>query len=276
MIHYNVYPGKTRKIVTFSYDDGPKNDKRLVPLFNQYNLKATFHLNALKGDGAEERKLYAGHEISCHTLLHGYPTEMPDISLVNEVLKNRRQLESAANYPVVGMSYPFGNYNARTVEVMRDCGIVYSRTTKSTHSFGIPSDFMVWNPTCHHNDASADGEKFLKTLDSPFISPLLYIWGHSYEFDTEEKWEAFEEVCKKLANNPKIWYATNIEIYNYVQAQKRLVISEDERMIYNPSALTVYIKRSLTSHIEDPDGDGIIIEIKPGETWREEDSQFIS
>lgn len=44
MIHYHVYPGGKKRIVTFSYDDGHANAKRLVALFNQYGVKATFHL----------------------------------------------------------------------------------------------------------------------------------------------------------------------------------------------------------------------------------------
>ena len=34
------------KALTFSYDDGVEQDRRLIKLFNQYNLKATFNLNS--------------------------------------------------------------------------------------------------------------------------------------------------------------------------------------------------------------------------------------
>ena len=36
--------GKT-KAVTFSYDDGPRFDLKLVQAFDKYNIKATFNLN---------------------------------------------------------------------------------------------------------------------------------------------------------------------------------------------------------------------------------------
>ena len=42
------------KAVTFSFDDGVTQDKRLVEILNKYNLKATFNLNSallgLKGE----------------------------------------------------------------------------------------------------------------------------------------------------------------------------------------------------------------------------------
>ena len=83
MIQFHIFPGGKRRVVTFSYDDGHKNDVKLVELFNKYGVKATFHLNGMNyldisEERAEElRKLYCGHEISCHTLQHGWPARMP-------------------------------------------------------------------------------------------------------------------------------------------------------------------------------------------------------
>ena len=34
------------KALTFSYDDGTLQDRRLVEIFNKYGLKATFNLNS--------------------------------------------------------------------------------------------------------------------------------------------------------------------------------------------------------------------------------------
>ena len=42
---YKVFPGGKFKVLTFSYDDGKIEDRRLVKLFNKFNLKATFNLN---------------------------------------------------------------------------------------------------------------------------------------------------------------------------------------------------------------------------------------
>lgn len=253
MIHYNVFKDGKRKIVTFSYDDGPANDPRLVALLNKYNMKGSFHLNGknyLKVDEAGLKKIadtYAGHEISCHTLRHGWPTLMPDISVLNEAIEDRRILEKIAGYPVIGMSYPFGDYDAKRIDILKNCGIVYSRTVRSTGGFAIPEDFMAWHPTCHHNGALALCESFFNSRPA---RPLFYIWGHSYEFDTEEKWEYMEKVVSTLANKEDIWYATNIEIYDYVMAQRTLKISVDERTFTNPTCTDVWVERCLGADTE--------------------------
>ena len=264
MIQFHVYPGGKKRIVTFSYDDGDIRDARLVELFNTYGVKGTFHLNGKKYLSATEEELaalrnrYAGHEISCHTLSHGFPARMPGPSVISEVLEDRRILEKIAGYPVIGMSYPSGSYNAEVISAMKACGIVYSRAAENTKSFRLPGDFMLWQPSCHHKNALPLCELFLEKIDTQWSNPLLYIWGHSHELRTEEDWGHMEQVVKTVANNDKIWYATNLEIYNYMTAQRQLQISVDETVFYNPSAITVWVERNKKDIIEIPAGQTVI------------------
>lgn len=265
MIQYHVYPGGKKRVVTFSYDDGSKNDARLIALFNKYGVRGTFHLNGMKYMDADEktveelRALYAGHEVACHTLRHGWPARMPAQEVVREVVEDRKVLERVFGYPVIGMSYPSGSYDPASVSAMRACGIVYSRTTKSTKNFPFPEDYMLWHPTCHHKDALALCESFIRDLDSEWTHPLFYIWGHSHEFRTEEDWAYIEKVVATLANNDKIWYAANIDIYNYVTAQAQLQISYDETMFYNPTATDVWVERNKREIIKIPAGQRIVV-----------------
>ena len=127
----------------------------------------------------------------------------------------------------------------------------------------LPDDFYTWMPTAHHNNPKIMEyiNEFLNLDLSPDVyygrrmSHLFYIWGHSYEFDNNNNWEYMEEICEKLANNPEIWYATNIEICDYVEAYKRLKYSADGHRIYNPTVVPVYIEV-----------DGVEYCIKPDET----------
>lgn len=243
MVQFNVFPGGKKRIVTFSYDDG-RNDDKLLELFNKYKVKGTFHLNGKELSDDEKLiigKRYEGHEISCHTASHGWPSRMPHISIVNETIGNRVMLEQIARYPVIGMSYPSGSYDDRVIEAMRSCGIVYSRTTKDTMCFELPKDFMQWHPTCHHKKALDLCDKFLGEIDSQWCEPLFYIWGHSHEFRTDEEWGLMTELLEKISGNSKIWYATNYEIYRYIVAQHSLVISADETVFYNPSGTDVWV-----------------------------------
>lgn len=260
MIKFNVFPNGKKRCVTFSYDDGCDNDARLVTLLNKYGMKGTFHLNGINYRGYSDEqlqevgKIYEGHEVSCHTYSHCYPTLMPVQSVIREIMDDRFVLEKIAGYPMKGMSYPAGSCSDAVAQTLRDCGMYYGRTTKSTRDFLMPRNFMLWHPTCHHNEAPELAEKYMERIDSFVTWPLFYIWGHSSEFRTEEQWQTFEGVLKRLAETDKIWYATNAQIVRYVQAQHSLEISVDETVAYNPSAISVWVEKDGKNIIEIPAG----------------------
>lgn len=260
MIQFHVYPGGRKRAVTFSYDDGHPNDARLIELFRRYGVKGTFHLNGkdfrsvTEEQAAEYRRRYEGQEIACHTLSHGWPARMPPQSIVKETWEDRAALEAVFGYPVRGMSYPCGSYDDATIAAMEACGIVYSRTTKDTGGFYLPESFMEWHATCHHRQALALCDSFLWSLDSQWGHPLFYIWGHSHELQTEEQWAYMEQLLARLGGNEKIWYATNMEIYRYTMAQRRLEISVDETVFYNPSDIAVWVERDKKDILEIPAG----------------------
>ena len=80
------------------------------------------------------------------------------------------------------------------------------------------------------------------------IPRLLYIWGHSSEFDDNGNWEHIEEICEKLANNDEIWYATNMEIYDYVKAYNNLIFNVECSCVFNPSGQTVWFEKDGVQH----------------------------
>ena len=140
------------------------------------------------------------------------------------------------------------------MDILRACGIVYSRTVLSNKNYALPEDFLAWHPTCHHRDAMPLAEEFMKNLDSQWKRPLLYIWGHAHEIVSEELWEYMEKLVATVAGSDKIWYATNIEIYDYMTAQRQLKVSADETVFTNPTALDVWVERNKTDIICIPAG----------------------
>ena len=46
MSQFHCYPGGRKRVVTFSYDDGCRQDIRFTEILRKYNLKATFNLNS--------------------------------------------------------------------------------------------------------------------------------------------------------------------------------------------------------------------------------------
>ena len=65
---------------------------------------------------------------------------------------------------------------------------------------------------------------------------MFYLWGHSYEFESDNNWNVIEAFAELMGGREDIWYATNIEIYEYVESFKRLVFSLDMTRVKNPTA----------------------------------------
>jgi Predicted xylanase/chitin deacetylase len=258
------YPQGKKKALTFSYDDGQIFDRRLVEIFNKYNMQATFHLNSgmLGTDGfvtkEEVKSLYKGHEVSCHSVTHPYLTKLSKGQLADEIWEDRRQLEREVGYPIRGMSYPFGEYDRRVEDALEVLGIEYSRTVNATDGFFMPGNFLEWHPTCHHNN---DILGKLASFKNPFPwvkLPLFYIWGHSFEFDRENNWEVIEDFCEAAAFDPEVWYASNIEIKDYICALRGLIFSVDQTIVYNPSVVSVWLARDGKSAVELKAGQSLI------------------
>ncbi len=246
-IDFNLFSGGAKHCITLSYDDGQYFDIRLAEIFRENGLRASFHLNSKRLNdpqgipSADIAEVYRGHEVSCHTVTHPFLTRVPDISVLEEIIEDRKRLEAACGYVVRGMSYPMGDYDERTIRLCRTAGMEYSRTIRSTGQFGIPADFMQWHPTCHHKGGIMEKlEEFYHPRNRSSHMRLLYIWGHSYEFNTDNNWELIEEFAKAAGNRPDTWYATNIEIVDYINAQRALRFSADRTVVYNPSAIEVW------------------------------------
>lgn len=261
-----VFPGGKVRAFTLSYDDGVIQDRRLAELFRHYGLKCSFNLNsALLGQRDTRRDpgkpeldvskiqpeelatVYATHEICGHGLYHSSLESIGAPLAMYEIVEDKRQLERLAGKPVKIFAYPYGRYDDRVVEQLRLAGYQGARTVRSTHSFRIPENFLTWDPTCHHADPK------LMELAREFVDggvgaakeapKLFYVWGHAYEFDGANNWEVMDELAMFLYQyRDDIWFATNGEIIDYVNAYRRLETSTDGSFVYNPSALDVTIR----------------------------------
>lgn len=255
------FPKGLAKALTLSYDDGVIQDKRLIEIMGRHGIKGTFNLNsglfAQEGTFTEEqthrrltaaecRALYTPgkYEVAIHGLTHPFLEQLSGGMLCSEIVDDKRNLERLFGQIIRGMAYPFGTYNDEVVNALALSGIAYARTTYSTESFDIPEDWLRLDPTCHHNDDN------LKELTDKFINYkpkqysqrpwMFYLWGHSFEFDNNNNWGLIEKFAETTGGRDDIWYATNIEIYDYVKAYKSLIFSTDGKLVKNPSAVDVY------------------------------------
>ena len=258
-MYMKLKDGKS-KVLTLSYDDGVVQDIRLIKILDQYGIKATFNINSglylpedtqrerfygrLKLSEAKALYINSGHEVATHALTHPFLDRLKTDAVLAEVMDDRRNIEQQYGTFARGMAYPYGTYNNAVIDALRKCGICYARTIKSTENFNFPENWLEWNPTCHHRNPK------LMDLAKKFVEEkgyhcsenwLFYLWGHSYEFDNDDNWELIENFAAYVGGKEDIWYATNIEIYDYIKAYENLLTNVDQTAVYNPSVIDVWV-----------------------------------
>lgn len=265
------FPEGRMLALTLSYDDGVEQDEQLISILNAHGIRATFNLNSglfspegtVFPEGQIHRRLSESrvralydtsvHEVAVHCLTHQSLPELPKARMIHEIMEDRIRLEKLFGVIVRGSAYPYGTFDDRAVEALDMCGLAYCRTVSSSHGFQIPSDWLRLAPTCHHDDPMLDElcSRFLKA-DRP---SLFYLWGHAYEFEAHDNWNVIENFCRKMGGHEEIWYCTNLEVHDYTEAYRHLVLSADGQRIFNPSSLTVWFEENRK-----------IFRIAPGET----------
>ncbi len=277
------YPEGKAKAVTFSYDDGCRADKRLSALLSKYNLLGTFNLNSawfgkdendwhLTKEEIEKHIIAAGHEIAVHGAEHKANGNIRVIEGISDVLNCRLGLERDFGTIVRGMAYPdsgVGHFHNGTTfadieAYLKSLDIVYARALgEKNDTFNLPDNWYRWMPTAHHNDECVFEliERFtsyeLPSYLAIRLPKLFYLWGHAYEFDEKNNWDRMEEICQRLSGKDDVWYATNIDIYEYVNAYLSLIFSADSNIIYNPSLKKIWFEI-----------DGDLYSIEPGQTLK--------
>lgn len=269
------FPGGKSKALTFSYDDGVAQDKRLIEIFRRNGLKGTFNINSglfaddsstppggrVRGRMSQQEVLETYQEdvceVACHGLSHPFFDRCADAVLCSEIVDDRKNLEQLFGRQIRGMAYPYGTFSDTVVDVLRLAGIRYCRTTVATEIFHMPTDWLRMSATCHHNCPR------LMTLAEQFLSmpanrnpQMFYVWGHSYEFDEKDNWNVIEDFAQKMGGKEDIWYATNMEIYNAWHDFMQLESSADGKLIYNPTARDIWFA----------DTNNVTYHIAPGET----------
>ena len=249
------FPGGLPKALTLSYDDGVEQDEKLIAIAEKYGLKGTFNINSgcfppegtTYAPGTIHRRMplnrlkdvYAksSWEIAAHAYTHASLVGLPANIAAEEVLRDRKELEDIFGTVIRGFAYPYGAFDDQSVEILRSCGICYARTVQSTRDFHLPKDWLRLQATCHHNDPELMNlaDKFVKARN--WWDPMLfYLWGHSYEFEANDNWDVIERFAQAVSGKEDIWYAANIEIYDYCRAFSQLVFNTAMTLCVNPSA----------------------------------------
>ncbi|MBO5928085.1 MAG: polysaccharide deacetylase family protein [Clostridia bacterium] len=222
------------KAVTFSFDDGVEQDRRLISILNKYGLKCTFNLNSglfgLKGtlthqgvtvnhfrlEEKEIKSLYVNHEVASHCLTHPNLLNLTEEEIIFEVETDRVNLSNIVGYEVVGFASPYGAQDNRVEQILKNkTGVKYARNANSNGKFDLQENLYNFTNTSW---ALQPFEETLR-LAYEFINlkteknAIFYIGGHSYEMDLfENGWENIETLCKVISGKQDIFYGTNKQV----------------------------------------------------------------
>ncbi|MBQ3183276.1 MAG: polysaccharide deacetylase family protein [Clostridia bacterium] len=235
-----VRDGKPKKYFTMAFDDGVTQDAKIIEILKKYDAEhsITFYINTgllgVESDlsslgvyGVQHKRwnleelcsgIYKGFDVAVHTLNHP-ALKLYDSNPLYQKLQvegDAINIENITGYQPVGMAYPGGDIQATSTtikNILDNTSIRFARGFQSTGDFNLPTNFMMWQPTCHLADANlfTYANRFLKT-NTP-QDQLFYVWGHGYELDQFNYYDEFEKLVKMMAEADDVVLVTNSEFY---------------------------------------------------------------
>lgn len=217
---------KGKMTVVQCWDDGVTADVRVIEILHKHNAKATFNLNAglhkakryacwkhkdkvVERLGWDEvRDVYKGFPIANHSLTHPRLDGMPVEAARREIVEGRKRLQQHFGQPVTGFAYPGGSYDAVVMDLVREAGHVYARTTLEAAQPFPPENPMTFHPNCHFLVPD-----LWSRYENAKSGGVFYFWGHSYELITETMWAEFEEVIKRISADPESRWGDVVDLF---------------------------------------------------------------
>lgn len=140
--------GSARRCVVLTLDDGFTDTlTTAAPLIRRYGFRATCYIvsgavgtyNRWDAEFRQESKplmsreqidewLAAGMEVGSHSCSHARLPDLPKDALLCEIAESRAALSKMFGVPVEHFAYPFGRFNAETVELVRRAGYLSAVT----------------------------------------------------------------------------------------------------------------------------------------------------
>ena len=246
------FPEWKDKAMTLSYDDGSKDDIQLIEIMQKYGLKGTFNICSGRLQKEPDYRtpidvyLKSNMEVAMHGVDHLWVKACIGGDIIREFYQDKLALEDLTDNIIRGGAYAYGCFNEETLAVLKMLGVSYFRGTVETESFEIPTEWLKWPMTCRHRNKRLFSilDSFLaERPNSPYYNTprLFYLMGHSWEFTADNNWDLIEKFGKKVAERDDIWHATNIEIFDYVNAYERLIFSTKGDKVLNNSSIDVYL-----------------------------------
>lgn len=141
---------------------------------------------------------------------------------------------------IVGFAYPHGILSSEVKQYLIDAGYLYARKTgtiSDSTGFALPEDRFAWTYNANAGNLNEVAAKYDK-LDPKGELKFFSFGVHAVDFDG--KWDTLRTFASTYGNrSDEFWYASNREIFEYEDAVKALVISENS--VTNPTDIDLYI-----------------------------------
>lgn len=251
-----LYPGGKPKAFNITYDDGVLQDLRFVELMNRYGLKGTFNLNSelmktrfawthpngmevKRLDADTARWLYRGHEIASHTRTHPYMHDLSEVEVMDQLGRDKADLEDILGVEVAGFAVPFDYYSPMIAECAKRCGFEYARMSEFSHSYTPCRDYWFWKTGFYHIEPGLEAfvDGFFETADELAVCQIV---GHSYDLDAENLWDTMEAILRRVSGAEDVWSCTNLELVRYLKAMDMAQI--DGNCVHNSSDMELWFE----------------------------------
>jgi peptidoglycan/xylan/chitin deacetylase (PgdA/CDA1 family) len=232
-------------IVTTSWDDGHKLDIKLAALLKKYNLKGTIYV-CPKDNEFEKKELLSEKEvkqisknleIGAHTINHPTLTKINIKQAKKEIEDSKKYMERIISKKITSFCYPKGYFNRQLIDIVKNSGYVYARTTRQmfikypkniftsdTTIQAMPLNFIarlgqikngvLRNQMMLPHLFFNDWEKIaIKCFDQVYKNGgVFHLWGHSWQIENDKQWDALETVFKYISNRKGVKYLSNSEL----------------------------------------------------------------
>ncbi|MDE3088063.1 MAG: polysaccharide deacetylase family protein [Chloroflexota bacterium] len=152
------------KPIVVSFDDGWEEQYTVAfPILKKYDLSGTFFVYTNPIDHKEfmtwaqlQEMSTAGMDIQAHTLSHPHLRALAPDAAMKEIADSKTILETRLGKPIVAFAYPFGEYNAAIIGMVKQSGIELAVTLAAGYRQRPDELFTLHRIRVSYNDALQD------------------------------------------------------------------------------------------------------------------------
>jgi peptidoglycan/xylan/chitin deacetylase (PgdA/CDA1 family) len=237
---------KPAAYITTSWDDGDPLDFRVAEMLSRHGLRGTFYIPrtgpTTPMPPQQIRKLSANFEIGAHTLNHLYLPEHPDHRACDEIVVSRKWIEDVTGKACPMFCPPGGKFESRHIAMICEAGYSGFRTVEMmsldaprrrngllempTTIQAQPHAASVYARNIAKRHAAGNLWLFLRHGRGQWLAAarklinvvlrrggVFHLWGHSWELEQFNQWNALEEILAFLgAHTREALAVTNGEL----------------------------------------------------------------